>query len=99
MTLKIYKFPIDPGYNNLSLPDGYQILSVGLQKDKTFIWVLLDTDKYSPHNFPTTGIYAALTGEKLPTESFNDTNRHRFIGTTISDQDGLPFVMHVFKIY
>jgi hypothetical protein len=97
---KIFKYPLPIEYKNgegagwnkvsaLSMPEGAEILSVGLQDGKAMMWALVDPDA------PVAGRSIAIVntggsiGGAVP-ESFCD----KFIGTLIFG-DG-RIILHVF---
>lgn len=71
--------------NNLSLPEGYKILSVAEQRGDVCLWVQLDTDKIKSCD-RTIEVFG--TGHNIPKHEIN------FIGTVL--QHGGDLVLHVF---
>lgn len=84
----IYKYGLDLKPTvNIELPFGAEILSVHHQKDKIFIWALVDTkEKLMINTF-----YIVGTGQMFPFDEI-DT---KFIGTVHTNNG--DFVWHIFK--
>lgn len=86
----IYKYQIQlEDYFELKLPKNARILHFGLQDEKTFIWVLIDTKE---NRYDTRAFRLAGTGHPIQ-DNINDL---LFIGTIIYDKKKLVF--HLFEI-
>ena len=86
MSKRIWKYPIEPGYLELRLPVDSQILSVQVQSEQPFLWVLVNPeDRTVSRRFK-----AYPTGLPIEDESIN------YIGTF--QLDGGKLVFHLFEI-
>jgi hypothetical protein len=83
----IYKYPINPGWNNYRMPKGAKVLSVQTQDGRPQMWTLCDEN--CNFNLVSRNFQAAPTGV-----SFDDTG-HEYIGT-FQLNDGL-LVFHLFE--
>ena len=82
----IWKYKLSVGENEINLPSYNQILTVQLQNEEPYVWVLLDPkEKTYPMLFDVYG-----TGHTIEDSQFK-----HYIGTW---QDG-PHVWHLFKTY
>lgn len=86
---EIWKYPLEISHNTLSIPKGYEILSVQSQYGRPCLWVLIDPKaKKEDVIFRTFG-----TGHPLSKE---ETENIEFIGTY--QVNGGNFIGHVFKV-
>lgn len=81
---KIYKYPVKTG---VDMPKGAEILSVGIQNDDLYLWVMADPSaETEARNFTYIG-----TGEIILQLSIK-----KFIGTVF--ENNAEYVWHVFEI-
>jgi hypothetical protein len=88
--MKVFKYEIVAEDSpTVQLPVGAEILSVGQQNNKMFLWALVDTDEkvMEQHEFRVAG-----TGHEIKDAGFMD-----FIGT-VQMYDG-ALVFHVFEVF
>lgn len=79
----IWKYPLELGANNLSMPRASSVLSVHRQGESLCMWAIVDENRISvTRKFVVVG-----TGHPLP------DGLTKFIGTVVID----PFVWHVFE--
>ena len=82
---KIYKYPLDPGRNEVRMPEGAQVLTVQLQHGNPCMWAKVDPG--APQEDRVFEIYG--TGREMP-----DDPRMCYVGT-FQMSDGAT-VWHVF---
>jgi len=93
MAKKIYKFPLNlMGDTMLTLPIGYDVLSVGNQGGKLVAWVAVNEE----HKKIPVKLVSCMTGHNTPdVKELSSEEICQFVGTV---QIG-PHVSHVFEIY
>lgn len=87
MTRQVWKFPLNlTGSNNLTIPEGAEILDVQIQHGTVCLWALVDLDA------PSTSreVFLAGTGHDLPAGTLTH------LGTTQSFEGS--FVFHAFEV-
>ena len=83
--MKIWKWTVDIGTNNIMLPDGAQILDVQMQKGQLSLWALCDeTASLKPRSFEIYG-----TGHNVPKD------HGRYVATF--QMSGGDLVFHFFE--
>lgn len=84
----VHKFVRNPWSEDVLMPLGAEILSVGFQQDNFCMWAMVDTDAVVlPRKFKVFG-----TGHEIPVEL---TDQMKFVGTGHMD-NGLVF--HAFEL-
>lgn len=84
----VYKYTLGPFVNEMQLPIGAEILSVGVQDGAPMYWALVDLTL----NVEPIMLLVLATGETWP----NGYTPVRFIGRI--DIDGGAYVWHVFEV-
>ena len=85
MTDQVFKYTLRLGANSIDMPDGAEILSVGIQEGQSVVWAPVTSENYTVFR----EILVAHTGVFLP-----DTVG-RFLGTI---QDNVDLVYHAFEV-
>jgi hypothetical protein len=86
--IAIHKYPIEEGFQGISLPEGARILTVMTQGNKPFIWVEVDLDT---HVIEHRQLLAIATGKSFATPS----ELRRYIGTYLLSNAN---AYHLFEI-
>lgn len=91
MKTVIFKYPLVHGVNDVRLPAGARVLSVGAQGEQVVLWALVSA---AEHPARSRTFRVAMTGEvfELPIER---PQSNEFVGTCTTQQG---FVFHVFEL-
>lgn len=84
----MWKFELRPFAALLELPQGAQLLHVGAQGSKAYVWALCDPEAPKMRR----GVAAHPTGVDLPPVLHGAS----YVGTFSLDDQGQPLVFHVF---
>jgi len=86
--LLVWKYPLKPGKNLVTMPRFARALAVAFQYDILHVWLLVDQDAATVRR----EFYVALTGQKI--DPFDAAGQ--FVGTAMNDNGS--FVVHVFDL-
>lgn len=87
MRTQVYKYELKPGPNKLSLPSGAELLCVGLQEDKVYLWARVAADEFTMDEDRLISLYG--TGHEIKDVAF------KYIGTVHGVQGWM--VWHAFE--